>query len=316
MPLVDGLRTWLRSRQGWIRFRELQREGFVRAANRSRIERKILSTPPVDTPATGPVEVRMLTWRRDCLSAIWALKTFFRTSGKTFPLFIHDGGLAPGQPELLQRHFPKARLISRSEADALVVPELKSRGFERCASYRDRNGTVRKLFDFFLLSSAQAIISIDSDIVFFRKPSELIEDASTNLFNRDVGFFYSMSPDELEESFGIRPPPLLNSGLSRVRVAAIKLDRIDQWLAHPKLFDDVWVTEQTLAALCATVDGFEFLPPTYEIAGGSPIQPQTICRHYAGRFRPFLYTEGMPEAERRGIARSNVADQERRRASL
>src|SRR5439155_18679936 len=96
-----------------------------------------------------------------------------------------------------------------------------------------------------------------------------------------------------EEAFGIRPPPLINSGLSRVRAAAMDFVRIDQWLAHPKLFADQWVTEQTPQALCATLDGFEFLPEGYEVGAPQPISPHTIARHYAGLFRPMLYNEGM-----------------------
>src|SRR5262249_49601675 len=108
MNIADRARTRLRSQGAWGRFRRPQPEGLVRAVSRSRVERRILDTAPVPTPSTGAVEVRVLTWRRDCLSAIWALKTFFHTAGRTFPLFIHDGGLAPGQAATLQRHFPNA----------------------------------------------------------------------------------------------------------------------------------------------------------------------------------------------------------------
>lgn len=63
-----------------------------------------------------------------------------------------------------------------------------------------------------------------------------------------------MSLDELEPSFGIKPPKHLNSGLSVVRRKSIDFDTVDRWLRCPRLCADRWVTtEQTLHALCSMV---------------------------------------------------------------
>jgi hypothetical protein len=300
MALADRMRSWLRAKPRWVRFRELQREGFLRAARRSQIERKILDTRPISTPSNGPLEVRILTWRRDWIAAIWAIKAFFHASGQLLPLFIHDGGLTPDQRRELSRHFPSAILVDHDRANSLVVPELCRRGCARSAAYRDRNGTVRKLFDFFLMSKADSIISIDSDIIFFRRPDELLSGTS-NLFNRDQAYHYTLPLDELENAFGIRPVPLVNSGLSRVRREVVDFEKIEQWLAHPGLYNNVWVTEQTVMALCASIAGFEFLPQTYEVGAASALSSSAICRHYPGEFRSMLYTEGMTAADAMGI---------------
>src|SRR6185295_1640954 len=111
-------------------------------------------------------------WRRDWISAVWALKSFFHACGQTYPLYIHDGGLDASHAEQMMQHFPGAKFVGRDDGDRQVVGELRRRGFDRSASYRQRNGTVRKLFDFFLMSQADALITIDSDIVFFRRPDE------------------------------------------------------------------------------------------------------------------------------------------------
>ena len=291
-----NLQTWLRKQRRWLEFQEANREGWIRAWKRSRIQTRILSTPPVSTGLCGPVEVRVLTWRRDWINLIWALKSFYHFSGVDYPLYIHDGGLAPGQANQLQKHFPNATLVPAKAADARVASQLQAAGLSRCLAYRRRNISTRKLFDFYLLSDADTVLSIDSDIVFFQRPEALLHNPAgkqTNLFNKDCGYWYSLSLDELESSFGVRPPPFVNSGLALVRRESMDCGLINDWLAHPQLFENTWVTEQTLHALCSTVYGIELLPDTYHVSTEPGLARDTVCKHYPGFFRYYLYAEGM-----------------------
>jgi hypothetical protein len=127
------------------------------------------------------------------------------------------------------------------------------------------------------------------------------EGVTRNRYNRDCEFWYSMSLDELETNFGLRPPPQINSGLALVRRTSIDFDQIERWLDHPKLFEDPWVTEQTLHALCSTAYGVEFLPDSYHVDTKPGLAPETICKHYPGYFRTGLYTEGMAHLIRAGF---------------
>ena len=298
---VNRVRSWLRKQRPWLEFQEANREGWLRAWKRRRIQQRILDTRPIVTqgahvPRSGSsVEVRVLTWRRDWINLLWALKSFYHFAGVDYPLYIHDGGLAPGQAAQLQKHFPQATLIATSAAHDQVAVELQRRGLTRCLAYRRRNVSTRKLFDFYLLSKADFVISIDSDIVFFRRPHELIptETLRTNRYNRDCAYWYSMSLDELEATFGIRPPPQVNSGLALVRRESMNFELMNQWLANPKLFEDNWVTEQTLHALCSTIYGIELLPDSYCVATTPGLKPDMVCKHYPGFFRYYLYAEGM-----------------------
>lgn len=291
-----GITARLRRQPLYLDFRWSTQEGLKHAWLRRRAQRKILATPPVETARLGPVEVRALTWRRDCLDLIWALKSFYLFSGSKYPLYIHDGGLAAGQVDLLQKHFPGATVVSAVQADREVPQKLRERGLKRCLEYRALNVTTRKLFDFFLLSSAEYLVSIDSDILFFAKPELLSvppQGIAKNRYNKDDGYWYSMTLDELDTSFGIRPPAAINSGLSVIRRDSIDFDRIECWLANPKLRADRWVTEQTLHALCSTLHGVEFLPDTYCVSTRPGLPPSIVCKHYTGFFRHLHYEEGM-----------------------
>jgi len=304
MASPHRLRSWLLRQPWWLAFQEANREGWRNARRRAAYQRRILDTPPVRTGRAGPVEVRVLTWRRDWINLIWALKSFYHFAEVDYPLFIHDGGLLPHQAAQLRRHFPDAAIVPGAEAEARVAEQFAARGLRRCLDYRRRNVSTRKLFDFFALSEADYLVIIDSDIVFFARPDLLLVPpggVAVNRYNRDIETSYSMSPAELEATFGLRPPEAINSGLALVRRDSIDFAAIDGWLEHPKLFNDKWVTEQTLHALCSTVHGVELLPETYLVANTPGLPADPVCKHYPGFFRPLLYQEGMARLVRSGF---------------
>lgn len=290
------LQQLLRQYQPWIEFQEINHEGWVQAGRRYCIQRLILKTNPIRTAKSGSIEIRVLTWRRDWLNSIWALKSFYHFAEVDYPLFIHDGGLKPIQIQKLMYHFPDATLISSSEADNYISTELQQRNLNRCLAYRKENIATRKLFDFYLMSKADSLISIDSDIVFFKKPHELIDKCdifAKNKYNKDMQYFYSMELDELESAFKIRPLPLINSGLSLVRRESINFEKMEKWLENPKLYSNKWVTEQTIHALCSTIYGVDLLPDTYCVSTNPTLKDDYVCKHYPGFIKTLLYEEGM-----------------------
>ena len=294
--MMNGLRQLLRRQLWWIQFQELRREGFRAAWARRSIQRLILNTRPIRTATTGRVEVRVLTWRRDWMNMLWALKSYYTFAQVDYPLYIHDGGLLSWQADELRRHFPDAKLLLASDMDQRIPAELQARSLNRSAEYRSKNVSTRKLFDFILDSQAEYFVTIDSDIVFFQRPELLIlpeSDLTVNRYNEDDGYWYSVPVAELEAAFGIRPPERVNSGLAIIRRDSLDLAQIERFLGYPPLFADPWVTEQTLHALCSTLHGIELLPDCYRVGGPPGITPDLICKHYPGTHRPLLYTEGM-----------------------
>jgi hypothetical protein len=287
-------RKILRSSQFWIEFRELTREGFLNAFERLNIQSNILKSKPVKTKDTGEIEVRVLTWRRDWLNTIWSLKSFYFFSEVDFPLYIHDGGLKKYQVDSLLAHFPNAHFVSAEEADRLVGSRLAKMSLHQCDKYRGIGPFGRRFIDFYLLSEADAVVTIDSDVVFFNKPDDLIaSDPSRkiNKFNKDIGYFYSTSIENLESEFGIQPIEFINAGLSWVWRESMNFKLINEWLKFPLLFEEPWLTEQTIHALSSSVYGVELLPSDYALSTQAGLESSTICKHYPSRTQQ-LYREG------------------------
>ena len=295
--MINFLKNNMRKIHLYVLFREALREGISNFIKRSLIQKKILRTKPLLTAKDGEIEVRVLTWRKDYINLIWALKSFYTVAKVDYPLYIHDGGLSEEHKETLKKHFPNCYIISKPDADKVVNQYFDDNGFERSKIYRASNIATVKLWDYFIMSQAKRVISIDSDIVFFKSPEKVINPQSQkNYYNEDLQYAYSMELDEIKDSFGITLPPKINSGLFNVSRDIFKGELIEKWLQNEKLFANKWVSEQTMHAMLSAVhpDGVELLDKSYIVSTELGLNSETICKHYPGFFRPLFFQEGLP----------------------
>lgn len=294
-----------------LKFRQRFGRGLRVAYYRDVVRPRILRTVPVRGLTDGRCEIHVFTSTTDWLNLIWALKSFYHASGRRYGLCIHDDGtLTPGQLDQTRRHFPDARLIPRSEADAAVLPTLT--GYPRCAEFRRTNLLAPKVFDFAHYLRADRMLLLDSDVLFFTVPTELVrrvEDPTygKNTVNGDVSSAYTVKADDARVRLGIELLPRFNSGLGLIHKGSLRLDWFEEFLALPGIIGHFWRIEQTLLALCSSRFGAELLPPEYDVrltdeVGAVP------SRHYVGAIRPLLYKQGMARLVRGKFLRALGAE--------
>jgi hypothetical protein len=279
---------WLRQKFGL---------GLRTAYYRDRVRPRILATAAVTQTTDQTCEIHVLTSSQDWLNLVWALKSFYSASGRHYALCIHeDGSLAREEIETLTEHFPAARIISKSEADAQVLPRLAS--FPRCLDFRKTNHLSPKVFDFRHYLESERMLLLDSDVLFFKEPTELlrrIEDHNygCNVANRDIASAYTVDARAVKVETGIDLIERLNSGLGLIHKDSLTPDWIEEFLELPGISaGHFWRIEQTLYALCSSRFGVELLPPSYDIrlSGGISDSPS---RHYVGAIRHLFYREGI-----------------------
>jgi hypothetical protein len=300
----------VRAVPAYVALRRWQREGFVRAFRRLRLWRRVLATPAVRTAPRSPsaVEVHTLCYRLDYLAALWALKTFYRTSGDDFPLVIHVSGTAERKVyDRLRAHFPDATVIPQSEADQEVERRLSAGGFTRLAAARRASPFMLKLTDFPLLASGATVLGLDSDLLFFARPGELLQRAAQPrrgyLFQRDPESTYNLTESAALRDFGVPLAPRVNTGILVYPRDLPDFAAFERYLAHSGVARPSGFIEQTLYALHASeIGAVTYLPDTYliDLRPGLPHTGLT-ARHYAGPSRPLLTIEGMPAVWRAGL---------------
>jgi hypothetical protein len=276
----------------------MEREGLAIAKSRFWRQRAILRTPPIRTAESSPCEVRILTHKGDWLSALWTLKSFYYFSKASLALHIHDGGLFASQAKVLKRHFPTAHFHELNDTTAAVESALKARGLNECVNYRRRNIHTLKIFDFYLLTRANKVIVVDSDVLFFRPPTHLLEAGfaphAPNLYSRDYQYAYAVSLERMEELAGGRVTPRVNSGIACVAPRSIDIELIENCLAEESgLSTSYAVVEQSLHAICSSRFGIDLLPSEYVVSNTTGLREGVIAKHYVAFPRPDLYREGM-----------------------
>lgn len=274
------------------------------ALRRWRLWRRILDTPPTLTDSAdgqSSVEIHILCSEHDYLCAIWALKSFYHYAGVAYPLAIHLQGWCPKRTvSKLRKHFPGARIILQSEADASVGDWLSKRGLLRLRALRAQVFIIQKLTDFLLACRAPRLFMLDSDVLFFAAPRHLVEAANAApnaaLFQHDLADNYDISACRAGARFGIRMARRINAGLAMVPCDAINLARCDELLSDEELARPTGLIEQTLWALLAGERiAVRHLPDSYLISlQPCPDVQGLIARHYAGPSRSFLNSEGLP----------------------
>lgn len=272
------------------------RDGIGAAYYRDVVRPRLLRTEPIWKTSEGACEIHALTSAQDWINLIWTLKSFYTVCPRRYALCIHeDGTLDATAIGALREHFPQARLIRKSEADARMEASLA--GHPRCLAFRRTNHLAPKVFDFLTFLEGERMALFDSDLLFFQRPDSylaLLEDRNSlrNTFNEDLASAYAIDESAIRDA-GHDILPRVNSGLGVVQPGSMPLDWIEEFLAIPGLADGhFWRIEQTLFALCATRFGGAHLPSDYRVYLERGLGRRPM-RHYVGAVRHLMYAEGM-----------------------
>ncbi|MBE9179515.1 hypothetical protein IQ268_13175 [Oculatella sp. LEGE 06141] len=270
--------------------------GFGTAHYQDIVRPRILNTKPIANTTDRTCEIHVLTYEKDWLNLIWALKTFYYYSQRHYALCIHDDGtLTADNRATLQHHFPNARIIARPSADVRVLSALQSH--PRCLEFRKTNHLSPKVFDFAEYLESDRMLLLDSDVLFYKEPTVLLQrlenpNYSLNTVNGDVASAYTIDPEVVKAKCGFDVIERFNSGLGLIHKASLNLDWIEEFLSLPDILGHFWRIEQTLYALCSSRFGTELLPPEYDVHLEGSIN-SLPCRHYVGKIRHLMYSEGI-----------------------
>ncbi|PSB20035.1 hypothetical protein C7B61_05145 [filamentous cyanobacterium CCP1] len=287
-----------------LKIRQKYQHGLGTAYYRDTVRQRILQTKPIANTTDRTCEIHVLTYEKDWLNLIWALKTFYHYSDRRYALCIHDDGtLTEDNRATLHYHFPDARIIDRPSADRFVLETLQAH--PRCLEFRKTNHLSPKVFDFAAYLETDRMLLLDSDVLFFAEPAALLQriedpDYKLNTVNGDVASAYTVDPTIVREKCGVELIDRFNSGLGLIHKDSLNLDWIEEFLGLPDIIGYFWRIEQTLYALFSCRYGAELLPPEYDVhlEGGIGDSPS---RHYVGKIRHLMYSEGIQRLVKNGF---------------
>ncbi|WP_335937753.1 hypothetical protein [Streptomyces sp. PTD5-9] len=152
------------------------------------LTRRLLATQPPRFTGEHGVEVHSLVSSDHVPLYLFAAKSLARFWPEVTPVVHDDGTLTPRDTARLRRHVPDARILGRAEADRRVEELLADH--PTLAAVRRNNVRILQLVDYYLLSRAPSVVSMDSDVVFLSRPRALV-DWATAASDERPAFLYS-----------------------------------------------------------------------------------------------------------------------------
>jgi hypothetical protein len=188
--------------------------------------------------------------------AINCLGSLLAQSAEPLSLVFHDDGSLSGDDRTrLQSELAHIEVLNGSESSERAFELLKSHPV--CREFRATNVLSRKLFDTVLFHDDPEIAYCDTDILFLRRFTRLLEfpDRSvSSLFMLDWQESYALRPWDLTGRNAVKVPSRINTGLMLVRREVFDLDYLEWFLglrlaAFMKF--PLWLEQTAWAALAA-----------------------------------------------------------------
>lgn len=247
-----------------------------------------------------PISVHMLVSSKTWKMGLMAAYSFEFFTGKRWQFVIHeDGSIDEITQQRIRDGFPGCRVIQRSEANKVVTERLKNHPI--CLRNRSQHNLFLKFFDSPAFASNERFVILDSDLLFYRKPTEIlrwVESGTTECwFNQDLKEGYSSPGSEIEKKLNLQLWDRVNSGLCLLHQSAFSLDLSERFLAECEAAArKPGLLEQTLFAVNASAfNRGGMLSEQYEISERQFRRPDAVCRHYLSTNKwTMLYLEGPP----------------------
>ena len=201
-----------------------------------------LKTPYLECKPSSQVEVHSLVCHRHIHLYILAIKSFLRFY-KDISVIVHDdGSLSNEDIELLKSHIKGTKIIDKKNAREKVKKALKN--FPNCQKYRNKHIIAKQLFDYSLISKSDKIISLDSDILFLKRPERIIEWISNS--KKETLCLYEENPtgQEILLHLGYDYQPDICAGLLCFCKDILDLKLIEEIITKMEKLD--WFTTQNI----------------------------------------------------------------------
>jgi len=196
-------------------------------------------------------EVRCLLCHAHVAMAIACLGSMRRACAEEYRLVLHDDGtLTQEDCERLMAQLSPVAIIRRPEADERMSALLAD--LPNARRYRLEQVYALKLFDLPLLSSAERLTIIDSDVLFLRRFSGLFSWQAPMRFMADDINAYSLRPWQVLK-FPL--PARLNAGITQFYRGAYDVEYLEWFVGQQQLHAIRGWIEQTAWAMLAQRQG-------------------------------------------------------------
>ena len=272
---------------------------------RHKLRDKVFKLPQIPAPDKAEVEIHMFCGKKQLDMGIWASWSIMRFI-KNAVLFVHsDGTLRDKDNCSWQKVIPSIIIVSKKEADNRAADVLAT-DYPLLYTWRCHNWCSAQVVDMNLFGESDRLVIMDSDVLCFRKPTELQAslalDEPVYRWNRDIRSAYLADIELLNEITDLLLPEAFNAGFQLTpRLGNRDFEHLERMInllkADVRIDTNHFWSTQTYYAMCAArCSNAQALPNSYAVTLGQT-QDDAVVRHYVGipSVRPRYFTEGLPK---------------------
>ena len=263
----------------------------------------ISSLPPIALGTDCEDEIHLLCGHRHTPLGCFALWSLLRYVQFDVAVFVHDdGSLDDADRGLWESRFSNIVVVTPDQSRATRSKFFAAHDFPLLEQMSREHIYAKKLLDFHLVGPGKRIAMLDTDVLFFRQPDELLSvwdrlAAGVGIISTfdDIGSSYAADTRAIARAVG-QIPERFNAGMCLLQKFGTtdfsEVERVLGLMANQQgdLLGHLWA-EQTIYAIMAGRRTLHRMSPEYQIGGatGNP-----VAVHYAGLFRELFFTEGIP----------------------
>lgn len=245
-------------------------------------------------------EIHVLIGHERISMLLWMAASLIVASKTRWCFVVHDDGTLQDSDEaVLSDCMPGCRVIRSMESDVVIREELRI--FPLLARYRSQHPFGKRLTDFPFFCKSNCVVSIDSDILFFRNPTLFLpveaSQVGQSVFLRDVENTSLITAEAFAAKFQRELAAPLNAGMFAIPSHFMHLEVMEEMLREFSLLDipkSTWFIEQTILGALASLKGdVTLLPKSYQQTLDGALQDDAVMRHYVGKVRHLFYSEGL-----------------------
>lgn len=248
----------------------------------------------------APMVLHILTGRRFWYQTVFCLHSLARAAQATvFAELYDDGSIDADCERRLRQLGNRIKIHKKADLEKRLNDLLPESRFPTLRERWRNYPNIRKLIDTHI-GKQDWKMSIDSDLLFFRRPDLLISwfsHPSGPLHAVDCGEAYGYSRPLMEKLAGVPIPPLVNVGLAAMRSELIDWAELEAWCTEliAKERTNYYLEQAVVAMLMARQSTRVVLPAGEYITlpkRGEVEHPSAVMHHYVANSKRWYYRTG------------------------
>ncbi|MEZ2334119.1 hypothetical protein [Mucilaginibacter sp. RCC_168] len=255
-----------------------------------------LQLPPVQCHAHG-LPVYFLTGKNYLYQTLFCIRSLVKFRNQEFQfILVDDGSFDSTLVAQIQKQLPGCTIVMQDEVDKNLQQRLPQRHYPHLHQKRKVYPHLKKLTDIHTLPGADWKLVLDSDMLFWDTPHEIIQwlkKPDRPIHMVDCAESYGYSKQLMKQLSGHAIPPLLNVGAIGLNSTAINWSALDNWVYELEEKEgSSYYLEQALTAMLIGEQQSTILDQDkYKVNPSLGDTKPPVLHHYVDLSKKYYYTQ-------------------------